>query len=232
MLVRLQCNVYCKTVYLQKSSNLPKVTLWPRRTLICKSKGGREGACNHKKVDFLNTNMKSCQSVWSVTTHMLFVDSITNLTMSEAHWRTFSGVSIDGWWDRCGHGSPCHRWHQRVGGVMMEFSARAFFALRISLAALDRWTSEWRAPVNHVSPGWSVKCDVFPCGDVDVEVLEVSFQGVFEVLALSSYLPWLLSFGRRDRPSVSVPFASWWWRWGAVPSPVLRCPGSCPASGC
>ena len=45
------------------------------------------------------------------------------------------------------------------------------------------------APVNHVSPGWSVRCDVFPCGDVDVEVLEVSFQGVFEVLALSSCLP-------------------------------------------
>lgn len=139
------CNVYCKTVYLQKSSHLPKVTLWPRRTLICKSKQGQ--ACNHKKVDFLNTNMKSCQSVWSVTTHMLFVDSITNLTMSEAHWRTFSSVSIDGWWDRCEHGSPCHRWHQRVGGVMMEFSARAFLALRISLAALDCWTSEWRAPL-------------------------------------------------------------------------------------
>ena len=45
------------------------------------------------------------------------------------------------------------------------------------------------APVNHVSPGWSVRCDVFACGDVEVGVLEVSFQGVFEVLALSSCLP-------------------------------------------
>ena len=29
----------------------------------------------------------------------------------------------------------------------------------------------------------------FPCEDVDVKVLEVRFQGVFEALALSSYLP-------------------------------------------
>ena len=40
------------------------------------------------------------------------------------------------------------------------------------------------ALVNHASPGWSVRCCVFPCGDVDVEVLEVSFQGVFEALTL------------------------------------------------
>ena len=45
------------------------------------------------------------------------------------------------------------------------------------------------ALVNHVSPDWSVRCCVFPSGDVDVKVLEVSFQGVFEALALSSYLP-------------------------------------------
>ena len=38
-------------------------------------------------------------------------------------------------------------WHQRVGGVLMEFSARAFLALRFSLAALNRWTSQWRAPL-------------------------------------------------------------------------------------
>ena len=81
-------------------------------------------------------------------------------------------------------------WHQRVGGELMEISAWAFLALRFSLAALDRWTSEWRAPlVSHASPGWFVRCCIFPCGDVDVKVLEVSFQGVFEVLALSPYLP-------------------------------------------
>ena len=49
------------------------------------------------------------------------------------------------------------------------------------------------ALVNHASPDWSVRCYVFPCGDVDVEVLEVSFQGVFEALTLSSYLPFPLT---------------------------------------
>ena len=47
--------------------------------------------------------------------------------------------------------------------------------------------------MNHASPDWSVRCYVFPCGDVDVEVLEVSFQGVFEALTLSSYLPFPLT---------------------------------------
>ena len=45
--------------------------------------------------------------------------------------------------------------------------------------------------VNHVSPGWCVRCCVFPSGDVDLKFLEGSFQGVFEALALSSYLPYL-----------------------------------------
>ena len=45
------------------------------------------------------------------------------------------------------------------------------------------------ALVNHASPVWSVRCCVFPGGDVNVEVLEVSFQGVFEALALSPCLP-------------------------------------------
>ena len=39
------------------------------------------------------------------------------------------------------------------------------------------------------SPGWSVRCCVFPGGDINVEILEVSFQGVFETLSLSSCLP-------------------------------------------
>ena len=43
--------------------------------------------------------------------------------------------------------------------------------------------------MNHAWPGWSVRCCIFPCGDVDVEVLELGFQGVFEALTLSSYLP-------------------------------------------
>ena len=44
------------------------------------------------------------------------------------------------------------------------------------------------ALVNHALPGWSVRCCTFPCVDVDVKVLEVSFQGVFEALGWSSYL--------------------------------------------
>lgn len=31
------------------------------------------------------------------------------------------------------------------------------------------------ALVNHASPGWSVRCCVFPCGDVDVKVLKINF---------------------------------------------------------
>ena len=49
------------------------------------------------------------------------------------------------------------------------------------------------ALANHASPGWSVRCCVFPGGDIDVEVLEVSFQGVFEALALPSCFPCLLT---------------------------------------
>ena len=45
------------------------------------------------------------------------------------------------------------------------------------------------ALVDHAFPGWSVRCCVFPGGDVNVEVSEVSFQGVFEALSLSSCLP-------------------------------------------
>ena len=43
--------------------------------------------------------------------------------------------------------------------------------------------------MSHASPGWSVRCCVFPGGDINAEVLEVSFQGVFEALSLSSCLP-------------------------------------------
>ena len=45
------------------------------------------------------------------------------------------------------------------------------------------------ALVNHAQPGLSVSCCVFPSGDVDIKFLEVSFLGVFEAPALSSYLP-------------------------------------------
>ena len=49
------------------------------------------------------------------------------------------------------------------------------------------------ALVDHASPGWSVKCCVLPGGNANIEVLEVSFQGVFEALALSSCLPFPLT---------------------------------------
>ena len=45
------------------------------------------------------------------------------------------------------------------------------------------------ALMDHDSPGWSVRCCVFPGGDINVEILEVGFQGVFEALSLSSCLP-------------------------------------------
>ena len=75
------------------------------------------------------------------------------------------------------------------------------------------------ALVDHASPDWSVRCCVFPGGDVNVEVLEISIQGVFEALALQSCFPCpltkftveqlfgysgVLTFGIRDLPSVSV----------------------------
>ena len=72
----------------------------------------------------------------------------------------------------------------------MEFSARTFLALPFSFGGVGSLNFRVEgALVNHASPGWSVRCCIFPRGDVDVKVLEVSFQGVFEVLALSSYLP-------------------------------------------
>ena len=75
---------------------------------------------------------------------------------------------------------------RRIGGVFgSSLSCPAFF---FSCVGSFNFRVEG-ALVNHVSPGWSVRCCVFPSGDVDVKVLEVSFQGVFKALALSSYLP-------------------------------------------
>ena len=60
-------------------------------------------------------------------------------------------------------------WHQRVGGVLMEFSARAFLALRNFFGGTGSLNFQVEgALVNHALPGWSVRCCVFPCGDVDV----------------------------------------------------------------
>lgn len=81
-------------------------------------------------------------------------------------------------------------WHQRVGGELMEISAWAFLALRFFFGSIGSLNFRVEgALVSHASPGWFVRCCIFPCGDVDVKVLEVSFQRVFEALALSSYLP-------------------------------------------
>ncbi len=41
--------------------------------------------------------------------------------------------------------------------------------------------------MNQVSPSWSVRCCGFPCCNVDVEVLQVGFEGVFVALTLASY---------------------------------------------
>ena len=52
---------------------------------------------------------------------------------------TFKIVSADGWWDRCGHGSPCTR---ECEAWLAEFSARAFLALRFWLFLWRRWITE------------------------------------------------------------------------------------------
>ena len=117
---------------------------------------------------------------------MLFIYSITNMTMSDDIGEHSAGVSADGCWDWYGHGCPCHRFDTREWeGFGFSLSCPTFFFSGVgSLNFRVEGT-----PVNHASPGSSVRCCVFPCGDVHVKVLEVSFQGVFEALALSPYLP-------------------------------------------
>ena len=75
---------------------------------------------------------------------------------------------------------------RRIGGVFGSgLSCPAFFFGGVGSLSFRLEG----ALVSHASPGWSVRCCVFPGGDINVEVLEVSFQGVFEALALSSCLP-------------------------------------------
>ena len=75
---------------------------------------------------------------------------------------------------------------RRIGGVFgSSLSCPTFF-----FGGVGPLSFRVKGPlVDHASPGWSARCCVFPGGDVNVEVLEVSFQIVFEALALSSYLP-------------------------------------------
>ena len=72
---------------------------------------------------------------------------------------------------------------RRIGGVFgSSLSCPTFFFSGVgSLSFRVKGTL-----VNDASPGWSVRCCVFPGDDVDVEVLEVSFQEVLEALALPS----------------------------------------------
>ena len=79
---------------------------------------------------------------------------------------------------------------RRIGGVFGSslFCPTFFFGGVGSLSLRVKG-----ALVNHASHGWSVRCCVFPGGDVNVEILEVSFHGVFEAFALSSCLPWPLT---------------------------------------
>ena len=79
------------------------------------------------------------------------------------HRRTFKGVSAGGWWDRCGHGSPCHRsgtreWVAYWWSFRLEpFLPYVFFSVVGSLIFRVEG-----ALVNHASPGCSVRCCVFP----------------------------------------------------------------------
>ena len=75
---------------------------------------------------------------------------------------------------------------RRIGGVFgSSLSCPTFFFGGVGSLSFQ----EAGALVNHASPGWSVRCCVFPGGDVDVEIFEVSFQKVFEALTLPSCLP-------------------------------------------
>ena len=75
---------------------------------------------------------------------------------------------------------------KRIGGVFVSsLSCPTFFFGGVGSLSFR----VEGALVNHAPPGWSVRRCVFPGGEVDVEVLGVSFQGVFEALALPSCLP-------------------------------------------
>ena len=69
---------------------------------------------------------------------MLFVDSITNMTMSDDILEHLAVCPLVADETDVGMEAPTQVWHQRVGGVLVEFTGRAFLALRFSLAALDR----------------------------------------------------------------------------------------------
>ncbi len=43
--------------------------------------------------------------------------------------------------------------------------------------------------MNQFSQSWSVRCYSFPLCDVNVEVLQVGFEGVCVALTLASYFP-------------------------------------------
>ena len=96
-----------------------------------------------------------------------------------------------------------------------SFSCPAFFFGGVG--SLGFWVKG--ALVDHATPGWSVRCCVFPCGDVDGEVFEVSFQGVFEALTLSSHLPYpMLKFTVQQLLGYSGV-----WHSGDVTCPACLC---------
>lgn len=103
---------------------------------------------------------------------MLFVDSFTNMTMSddiEEHSAVCPSMADE---TDAGMEAP-------ATGVAPESGRRNDGVFGSSLSCPTYFfggvgSLNFRvegAAVNHVSPGWSVRCGVFPCGDVDVEVL-------------------------------------------------------------
>ena len=121
---------------------------------------------------------------------LLFINWITNMTMSGNIWEHSAVCPLVADETDAGMEAPATglapESGRRIDGVFgSSLSCPAFFFGGVG--SLNFRVEG--ALVNHASPGWSVRCCVFPCGDVDVKVLEVSFQGVFEAFALSSYLP-------------------------------------------
>ena len=125
---------------------------------------------------------------------MLFIDSITNMTMSDDILEHLAVCPLVADETDAGMEAPATglapESGRRIGGVYgSNLSCPTFFFGGVG--SLNFRVEG--ALGNHASPAWSVRCCIFPCGDVDVEVLEVSFQGVFEALTWSSYLPCPLS---------------------------------------
>ena len=125
----------------------------------------------------------------------------------------------------------------RAGCVFSSFLSRPAFLLG-GVHSLSFWVLG--SLVDQASPGWFVGRHTLPCYDVNVEVFQVDFEGVFLDLLL---FVWPGSArrtsvalgssnsvsGRYVLPIVFEPWTEWWWRWGYLLFLGPRCQGTCLA---